>query len=109
MGGLPLGGLTTSLVGDGLLCFLSQAGSAVGVLLANGLAVGQVLGPVDDEDEGSDFRAVNAHVGEDAGGMGPVDGVGLDHLAERMAAVRCAAPRASQRSLAGNRKKKKKN
>lgn len=81
---VPLGGLTTSLIGDGLFGFLSQAGGTIGILLANGFPIRQVLGSVDDEHEGADFRAVNAHIGEDAGRMGPidVDGVGLDHCAD---------------------------
>lgn len=55
---VPSGGLAAADVGSGLLCFLSQTCSTVGVLLANGLEVGQVLCAVHDEDKGTDFGAV---------------------------------------------------
>ena len=57
-----------------LLGFLAEPCGTIGVLLANGLPVGQVLGPVDDKYQGSDERAVNRHVGEDASGMLPRQG-----------------------------------
>lgn len=82
--GLPLGCLASSDIGASLLCFFPKSSSAVGVLLANCLPVGQVLCAVHNDDEGANDRTVEAHVGEDAGGMGTGDRVGLDHLDERV-------------------------
>lgn len=69
MAGLPSGRLAAALVRLRLLRFLAEAGGAVGVLLAHGLAVGQVLGAVDDGHEGADLRAVDGHVRVDAIGV----------------------------------------
>lgn len=73
--GLPLGSLATSDVGGGLLCFFSQSAGTVGVLLADCFAIGKVLCAVDNDNEGSNDRPIEAHVGKDAGGMGAVDEV----------------------------------
>lgn len=72
----PLGRLAASDVGRGLLGLLAQAGSAVGVLLSDRLAIGQVLGSIDDQNEGADLGTINAHVGENAGRVHPVERVG---------------------------------
>lgn len=72
---LPLGGLASSNVGCGLLCLFSQPAGTVWVLFADGLAIGKVLCAVDNDDEGSNDRPVEAHVGEDAGGVRAGDGV----------------------------------
>lgn len=77
--GLPSRGLATTNIGGGLLCFLAEAGGAVGVLLANGLAVGQVLCAVDNENESANDRAVDAHVGKNARRVRPTDEVCLAH------------------------------
>lgn len=74
---LPLGCLATSDVCCGLLGLLAEACSAVRVLLADGLEVGEVLRAVDDGDEGADDRPVGGHVGVDAGGVGDVERVAL--------------------------------
>ena len=63
---LPLGRLSTPDIRGRLLGLLAQASSAVGVLFPNCLAIGQILGAVDYENECSDLRAIYAHVGEDA-------------------------------------------
>lgn len=45
-------------------------------MLAHGSAIGEVLGAVEDDDEGADFRTVDRHVGEDAGGVHSVGSAG---------------------------------
>lgn len=55
---VPSGGLAASDVGSGLLCFLSQTCRTVGILLANGLEVGQVLCAIHHQDESTYLRAV---------------------------------------------------
>lgn len=35
-------------------------------MLAHGLPIGQVLGPVDDDDQRTNLRTIDGHVGEDA-------------------------------------------
>lgn len=67
---LPFGCLSSANVCGGLLGLLAQPGGAVGVLFADGLAVRQVLGPVDNGDQGADPRAVDGHVGIDASRVG---------------------------------------
>ncbi len=90
---LPFGRLAASNVRRSLLGLLAQSSSAVGILLADRLSVGQILGPVDYENECADFRAVNAHVGEDAGRVHAIERV-VDfrlgrHAAQISSARRC--------------------
>jgi hypothetical protein len=66
---LPLGRLPTSLVDVGLLRFLPQPRSAVRVLFAHGLSVGQVLCAVAHHDQRANLRPINSHVGEDTGSI----------------------------------------
>ena len=84
-GDVPSGGLAASDIGLRLLGLFSESSSAVRVLLADRLAVGEVLGSVHDEHEGADLGAVNRHVREDASGGTPVQVVAAGHLAERAA------------------------
>lgn len=72
---LPLGRLASSNIGGGFLCFFSQSPSTVWVLLANSFSIGKILCTVDNDDEGSDDRTIEAHVGKDAGRMRTVDEV----------------------------------
>lgn len=74
---LPFRGLTAADIGVGLLCLLPQAGSAVRILLADRLAVRQVLASIDNNNEGTDLRAINSHVGEDTGRVHPTEGINL--------------------------------
>lgn len=60
---VPSGRLAAADVGSGLLCFLSQTYSTVGVLLANGLEVGQVLCAIHHQDESTYLWAVGGCVG----------------------------------------------
>ncbi len=70
LGCLPLGSLASANISRRLLGLFTESGSAVGVLLANGLAIGQVLGAIDNGDERADDGAVDREVGEYTGGMG---------------------------------------
>lgn len=64
---VPFGCLAASDIRRGLLRLLAQSSSAVRVLLPDRLAIRQVLGSIDDQDERADLGAINAHVGENAG------------------------------------------
>lgn len=81
--GLPFGCLASSYVGCGLLCLFSQSSGTVWVLLTDRFPIGKVLRTIDDDDEGSNDRTIEAHVGKDAGRMRTVDEVGLNHLDKR--------------------------
>lgn len=74
---IPSRGLAATNVGVGLLCLLAEAGRTIRVLLADGLAIRQVLCAVDDKHKRTNDRAVDAEVGEDASGVRPVKAVGL--------------------------------
>lgn len=74
---VPLGRLASSYIGRRLFGLFAETGSTVRVLLSNGLAIGQVLGAVDNGDKGADEGSISAEVGEDAGGVHPIEGVGL--------------------------------
>lgn len=63
---LPPGRLPTSLVNRRLLRFLAQACGAVGILLAHGLSVGQVLRAVTHHDQGANLGSIDSHIGVDA-------------------------------------------
>ena len=76
-GHIPSRGLAATNVGVGLLDLLAEAGRAVRVLLADGLAIRQVLCAVDDKHKCANDGAVDAEVGKDAGGVRPVEGIGL--------------------------------
>lgn len=71
----PLGRLSASDIRRGLLRLLTQPSSAVGVLFSNRLAIGQVLSSVDDQNEGADLGAINAHVRENAGRVHSIERV----------------------------------
>lgn len=72
---LPFWSLTPANIRCCLLRLFAQSRSTVRVLLADALPVWEILGPVNDEDERADVRAVDAHVGEDARGVHPVERV----------------------------------
>lgn len=74
---LPFGRLAATNVCCCLPGFLSQSCRTIGILLANRFSVGQVLGSIDDGDEGADVWAVDGHVGKDARGVSTLDGVRL--------------------------------
>lgn len=74
---VPSWGLAAANIGVGLLGLFSEASGTVGVLLADGLAIGEVLGTVNDEDKCADKRAIDTQVREDAGGVHPIEGVDL--------------------------------
>lgn len=66
---VPSGSLSSTVVSGSFFCFLAQPSSTVRILLAHGLAIGQVLCTVDDSHEGANGRPIDRHIGEDAGGM----------------------------------------
>lgn len=74
---VPLGCLAATDVGSGLLRLFSQAGSAVGILFTDRLAIGQVLSAVDDDDQSTNLGPVDCHVRENASGRRAGEGEGL--------------------------------
>lgn len=64
--GLPSRGLSSSQVGLCFVGFFAQSCCRVWVLLSHRLAVGQVLGSVDNGDQGSNDRAIDGDISEDA-------------------------------------------
>lgn len=85
---IPSWCLPASDIRVGLLGLLSEPSSAVGVLFADGLPVGQVLGPVDDEHQRADKGAIDGHVGKDASSMRPIQRVSLDFGGRHVAVFR---------------------
>lgn len=69
---VPFWGLAASNVGCSLLGLFPQTSGTIRILLANGFAIGQVLGSVDHCNDGADFRTIHGEVGEDAGRMHPI-------------------------------------
>lgn len=63
---VPFGSLSASDIRRRLLGLFAESRGAVGILLAYGLAVGQVLCAVDNGDERANDRSVNTHVGEES-------------------------------------------
>ena len=88
---LPLWCLSTTDVSGCLLCLFPQTRSAVGILLPNGLPVGQVLRPINNKDQRADLRAIDRHVRKDARGVHPVERVGF-RFGGHPECRSCAAP-----------------
>jgi hypothetical protein len=63
---LPSRYLSASFVGISLLGLLAQSTGTIGVLLAHGPPVGQVLGPIDNDHQCPNLRAIDGHVRVDA-------------------------------------------
>lgn len=64
--GLPSRGLSSSQICLCFVGFFAQSCCSVWVLLAHGLPVGQILGSVDNGDQGSNDRAIDGDISEDA-------------------------------------------
>lgn len=66
---IPSRCLSAAQICWGFLCLFTESGSAVWVLFAHSFAIGEVLRSIDNGDEGTNWRTVDRHVGEDARGM----------------------------------------
>ena len=64
---LPSRGLSSSEIRLRLLCLFTQSCCTIRVLFTHGPSVGQILGPVNDNDQRADNRAIYCHVRVDAG------------------------------------------
>lgn len=72
---LPFRRLSTTDIRRGLLSLLAQAGGAIRILLANGLAVRQVLGSINNGDESANLGPVDRQVGKDTCSVRPIEGM----------------------------------
>ena len=63
----PSRGLPSSEIRLRLLCLFTQSCCTIRVLFTHGPSVGQILGPVNDNDQRADNRAIYCHVRVDAG------------------------------------------
>jgi hypothetical protein len=68
--------LTSSDIGLGLVGFFAESRRAVRILLSNCLAIGQVLGSINNGDESADDGSVNGQVGKDSSRVLYTEGLG---------------------------------
>jgi len=83
---VPSRRLPTADIGVCLLGFLAQTCSAIRILLSDCLAVGQVLGSIDNDHQSTNLGPINGHVRKDACCVHAIDkrrvdfGLGRHHV-----------------------------